>query len=118
MSRSTSRRTVEMAKSLRQDMTLPEIRLWQILRRKPEGLKFRRQHPIGPFVLDFYCASAKVGIEIDGKAHDMSGRPEADGRRDEILRERGISIVRIAASEVLTDAEGVAAAICAMCRPA
>lgn len=70
------------ARQLRRDMSLPERLLWRELRGKPAGLKFRRQHPVGPYVIDFYCASAKLGIEIDGIAHDMGERPERDMRRD------------------------------------
>ena len=51
-------------------MTLPEVLLWNLLRKAPDGVVFRRQHPIGRYVVDFYCARAKVCIEIDGFAHD------------------------------------------------
>jgi hypothetical protein len=49
-------------------MTLPEVVLWQCLRQRPEGLKFRRQHPTGPYVLDFFCSDARLAIEVDGEA--------------------------------------------------
>src|SRR5438874_3677081 len=63
-------RTLRRTRALRREMTLPEIVLWQALRRSLLGLRFRRQHPIGPYVLDFYCPSARLAIEIDGLAHD------------------------------------------------
>jgi len=69
----------DRARSLRRTMTAPERALWSLLRRKHLGLHFRRQHPIGPFVLDFYCASARLCVEIDGPAH--ADRGEADARR-------------------------------------
>ena len=103
------------ARRLRREMSLPEVLLWERLRRKPLGVKFRRQHPVGRFVIDFYCPSAKLGFEIDGAAHDMGDRPERDMRRDEFLRGQGIGIVRIAASEVLQSVEAVAESIVAHC---
>ncbi|MEJ1968138.1 MAG: DUF559 domain-containing protein [Rhizomicrobium sp.] len=59
--------TFKRARALRRKMTLPEILLWQQLRgRKLRGLSFRRQHPVGPYILDFFCASAALAIEVDG----------------------------------------------------
>lgn len=89
-------------------MSLPEILLWQILRRHPGGVKFRRQHPIGIYTLDFYCAEAKLAIEIDGIAHDMGERPAADKARDLWLKQKGIDILRLAAKDVLADASAAA----------
>lgn len=103
------------AKRLRRDLSLPEVKLWQILRNKPNGLKFRRQHPIGNFVLDFYCAQAKCGFEIDGKAHDMGDRPERDIARDAWISAQGIEVVRFPATDVLRSAEDVADSIVAHC---
>ncbi len=103
------------ARQLRRDMSLPERLLWRELRGKPLGIKFRRQHPIGAFVLDFYCPSARIGIEIDGIAHDMGDRPARDERRDALLREQGIEVLRIAASDVLESPADVAEAILARC---
>jgi very-short-patch-repair endonuclease len=68
--------TVLRARSLRREMTLPEGMLWQVLRQRPEGFKFRRQHPIGRCVVDFYCPAARLVIEVDGEAHSMGDRPE------------------------------------------
>jgi very-short-patch-repair endonuclease len=53
---------------LRRALTLPEVLLWQVLRSRPGGYRFRRQHPAGPYVLDFFCAAAGLCIEVDGKA--------------------------------------------------
>ena len=61
--RSTSKATVAKARLLRRHLTEPEARLWQTLRTRPDQLKFRKQHPIGPYVVDFYCAAAKLVIE-------------------------------------------------------
>ena len=115
MARATTRQTVRKAKALRRDMSLPEVMLWQILRTKPEGVKFRRQHPLGPYVLDFYCATAKLAIEIDGIAHDMGDRPARDEVRDAFLTSKGLRVVRIPASEVLKNVEEVAQMIVRFC---
>jgi very-short-patch-repair endonuclease len=63
--------TVIHARELRRGMTAPELKLWRELRLRPDGLKFRRQHPVGPYVLDFYCPAARVAIEVDGAVHSM-----------------------------------------------
>jgi very-short-patch-repair endonuclease len=64
-------KTFDRARALRRKMSLPEVVLWQALRRgQVAGLRFRRQHPIGPYILDFYCLSARLAIEVDGFAHD------------------------------------------------
>ncbi len=62
---------------------------------------FRRQHPIGSYVLDFYCAKARLAVEVDGIGHDMGDRPQRDIRRDARLRAQGVSIMRIPAGQVM-----------------
>lgn len=104
----TTRQIILKARELRKTMSEPEIMLWQQLRKKPLGIKFRRQHPIGSYILDFYCPSAKLGIEVDGMAHDMGNRPERDERRDWALSQEGVETIRISAQEVLDDPAGVA----------
>jgi very-short-patch-repair endonuclease len=95
------------AKALRRAMTLPEVLLWQVLRARRAGFKFRRQHPAAPYVLDFSCADAALCVEIDANAHDMGNNPARDERRDDWLEQQGISTLRINAEEVLRDAEPV-----------
>ena len=109
--RQTTRATVARARKLRRVMTPPEIRLWQVLRGKPGGLKFRHQHPVGPYVADFYCAARKLIVEVDGIAHSMGDNPEHDLRRDEWLRGKGYRILRIPAIELKDNLEGVVASI-------
>ena len=94
-------------------MSLPEALLWQRLRGSPSGVAFRKQHPIDPYVADFYCSRSKLVIEIDGQAHDRGDRPRRDERRDAFLQERGYRVLRIAADEVLKDPDGVASSIVA-----
>jgi very-short-patch-repair endonuclease len=60
--------TVRRAKRLRREMTPPEVYLWQHFRQQPDGIKIRRQHPFGPYIVDFFCAQAKLSIEVDGIA--------------------------------------------------
>jgi very-short-patch-repair endonuclease len=113
--RQTTKHTVAKARALRRAMTPPEIRLWQILRARPAGLKFRHQHPAGPYVLDFYCAAAKLVLEVDGVAHDMGDNPERDLRRDAWLQTRGYRVLRIPAVELKDNAEGVLRQILDIC---
>lgn len=109
------RKTVERARSLRRATTTPEVVLWQYLRSRPAGLRFRRQHPVGRFVLDFYCPSAKLAVEIDGMAHDMGDNPDRDTTRDAWLLANGIETLRIAASDVMTHFEAVTEYILMRC---
>ena len=95
------------ARELRRQMSLPEILLWRQLRRKQLGYRWRKQHPAGPYDLDFYCESAKLCVEIDGEAHERGERPIRDERRDRWLAARGIATIRIPATEVLSNMEGV-----------
>lgn len=111
------RPTVIKARALRRTMTLPEVLLWQALRARPNGLKFRRQHPVGPYILDFYCESARVGIELDGMAHDMGDNPNRDAARDAWLAGVGISVIRVAAREVLGSLDVVVKLVVDRCRP-
>lgn len=104
------------ARKLRRELTLPEVLLWREVRRRVTGVKFRRQHPVGPFVIDFYCASAKLGFEVDGSAHDMGDRPDRDAARTAFIAEQGIRLVRIPARDVLRSLVDVVEAIVALCR--
>ena len=97
-------------------MSLPEVLLWNLLRKSPDGVHFRRQERRGDFVLDFFCAKAKVCIEIDGIAHGMGDRAARDERRDAWLRGEGVEVMRIAATEVLRSPENIAEAIVRYCK--
>jgi very-short-patch-repair endonuclease len=66
-------------------------------------MRFRRQHPVGPYVLDFYCTASRLAVEIDGAGHDLPGQMHHDSRRDAWLASRGVRTLRIAASDVLDD---------------
>lgn len=108
-------RSLANARKQRRTMTLPEGMLWQRLKQRSLGVKFRNHHPIGDMVVDFYCARVRLVIEIDGIAHDMGDNPQADQRRDAWLRSEGYEIVRIPATEVLANADAVADALAQLC---
>ena len=110
------RKTVDNARDLRRIMSPPEVALWQWLRQRPDGLKFRRQHPTGPYVLDFYCASVGLAVEVDGSGHDNVQQIAHDERRDVWLRAQGIEVLRIKATDVLRNLENVTSHILNNCR--
>ena len=102
------------AKRLRREMSLPEVLLWQRLRTRPMGLKFRKQHDAGNYVLDFYCHEVRLIVEIDGIAHDMGDRPGRDSKRDAEFTAKGFRVVRIPAVDVLRDPDQAAESIAAI----
>ena len=99
--------SVHQARQLRKRMSPSEIRLWRILKLRPSGLQFRRQHPFGPFVLDFFCKAAGLAIEVDGMAHDFGDNPDRDQRRDSWMRMQGVETLRISVDDVRTNLDGV-----------
>lgn len=84
---------LERVKRLRREASISEELLWEQIRGRRLGFKFRRQHPMGPYVLDFYCAEARLCVEVDGEQH--AERKAADARRDAWLREIGVETIRI-----------------------
>ena len=109
-------RNVQRARRLRREMTLPEVLLWNLLRRSPDGVIFRRQHEIGDHVVDFYCAKAKLCIEVDGIVHDMGDAPERDPMRDARLRAMGLEVLRVPAADVLASPDDVADGLVRYCK--
>jgi very-short-patch-repair endonuclease len=91
-----SRSTLKnIARGLRHDQTDTERLMWSFLRAKRfEGFKFRRQHPVAAYVLDFYCGKFKLCIELDGGQHHTPEGIEKDQRRDEVLRGLGVTVLR------------------------
>jgi very-short-patch-repair endonuclease len=102
---------VYAARKLRRQMSLPEAILWRELRGEKLGFKVRRQHPLGPYVVDFYVREGALVIEVDGEAHNRGDRPARDHLRDEFLTRNGHRIVRFSAVDVMTNLEGVVRAI-------
>jgi very-short-patch-repair endonuclease len=94
------------ARQLRRNATDAEIRLWSRLRRKQlAGFRFRRQHPLGSYIVDFFCPEARLIVEVDGGQH---GEENAhDARRTEWLEARGYRVVRFWNNEVLSNTDGV-----------
>ena len=100
--------TRQRAQDLRKRMSPAEAVLWRCLRgQKLDDLKFRRQHPCGPYILDFYCDGAKLAVEIDGLAHGEEHQRTHDLRRDGWLRSQGVRTLRVEAKWVRTDLDGL-----------
>jgi very-short-patch-repair endonuclease len=88
---------LDRRRALRRNATDAEAALWSELRaRRLAGFKFRRQHPCGPFILDFYCAEARLAIELDGGQHWDAENAARDARRSRYLRRRGVRVLRFA----------------------
>jgi very-short-patch-repair endonuclease len=101
--------TLKRARRLRAELTPIETRLWVRLRSRVEGRPtFRRQHAEGPYVLDFYCAAAKLAVEADGGTHGVGDQPQRDARKDSWLQRQGISVLRISGQDIMADPDGVA----------
>lgn len=97
-------------------MSPTERRLWQVLRDRPGGFRFRKQCPQGPCALDFACLEVRFAIEVDGCAHDLGDRPQRDARRDLYLERLGFATTRVPAAEVFRNLEGVVMGIVDTCR--
>ena len=102
---------VNRARQLRREPTPPEYRLWQALRLRPAGLKFRRQHPFDRCTVDFFCPAVRLVVEVDGDGHSMGDNPERDARRDTWLRSQGLEVLRFDARDVMNDVCSVVQAI-------
>ncbi|MBI5290061.1 MAG: endonuclease domain-containing protein [Chloroflexi bacterium] len=94
-----------VAREMRRTPTAAEAALWQHLRGSKLGVKFRRQHAIGRFIADFYCAEVGLVIEVDGPIHESS--VEQDRARDEIFVEQGLHVLRFTNHQVLRRMEAV-----------
>jgi very-short-patch-repair endonuclease len=94
---------LSLAKRLRREMTLAERRLWRALRRSAaDGFHFRRQQVIQGYIVDFYCNTAKLAIEVDGGVHEDQGK--YDELRDGVLARNGVRVIRIS-NEAMYDVE-------------
>ncbi|WP_293455612.1 DUF559 domain-containing protein [Phenylobacterium sp.] len=108
----TATRIATRARALRKSMTEPEIMLWSRLKgRGTDRPVFRRQVAFGSFILDFYCPSATLAVEIDGATHWDEAAQAKDAARDAWLKRRGVEVLRVAASEVYRDLGRVADAV-------
>ena len=102
-----SRYGVGVARRLCRTQTEAEEILWSHLRNSQlDGAKFRRQHPIGRYIADFYCHSANLVLEIDGSTHSQSGQVEYDGVREEILNQGGLKVLRFTNEQIHINIQG------------
>ena len=106
---------VKRARSLRRQMSLPEVLLWEALRNRPSDLKFRRQFPTDRITTDFACLSHRLIVEVDGEGHSFGDQPRRDVARDALLRRDGFHVMRIAARDVLENMDAVVRWIVATC---
>ncbi len=84
-----------LRRKLRKNLTPAEARLWTYLQgKKLAGRKFRRQHSVGPYILDFFCAAEKLAVELDGQAHDGPIAAKHDAERTAYLAQYGIEVIR------------------------
>ncbi|HSQ65330.1 MAG TPA: endonuclease domain-containing protein [Polyangiaceae bacterium] len=97
---------IERARALRRRETPSEKKLWQMLRRNRQGAHFRRQHPVGPFYVDFICLTRGLVIEVDGAVHDPA-LAFADARRQAALEALGLRVLRFSAGDVERELGGV-----------
>jgi very-short-patch-repair endonuclease len=108
---------LERARELRQPQTPAERRLWECLRdSRLAGYKFRRQHPIDRFIVDFYCAASRLIVEVDGESH--VAQEEYDAARTEWLEAHGYRVIRFTNLEVHQQLEGVVTTILQACQAA
>ena len=99
-------------RQLRREASDAEAALWSHLRaHRFAGFKFRRQHPVGPFILDFFCAARSLAIELDGGQHFEDERQAYDARRTRYIAARGIRVVRFATDLIFRERDGVLRAI-------
>lgn len=104
--RYASKHMIGRARDLRCEATPPEQLLWLALRNgQIGGLKFRRQHPIGPYVADFYCHSAALVVEVDGMSHD--GKAAEDAAKTQYIESQGLRILRVTNEDVMRDLDAV-----------
>ena len=97
----------ERASSLRKQQTFTEEILWNYLRTKPFGFKFRRQHPFSIYILDFYCHQLKLVIEVDGSIHDVDEVKQNDEIRQQQLEKDGLTFLRFSNDEIRLKSEEV-----------
>ena len=99
---------LDLKRQLRSHMTGPETRLWSRLRaRQLQGLKFRRQHGIGPYIVDFYCPEQSLVIEVDGDSHADADQILKDQLRDRYFQSLGLHVIRYINDDILKNLDGV-----------
>ena len=102
-----ARKTLSRARALRRKLTDAEVLFWSRFRGDIHGIRFRRQHPIGPYIADFACVRARLVVEIDGATHSTDAERSHDARRDKFMRLRGWHVVRVSNGDVYGSLEEV-----------
>ncbi len=102
-----SKQQKSLRQKLRSNMPLPEKILWAKLRNQQLGVKFRRQHGIGRYIVDFYCAECALVIELDGDSHYQEGAQDYDKLRDEFMFAVGLRVLRFTNQQVTINLDGV-----------
>lgn len=111
-------RITAKARALRQNMTRAEVILWMHLRRRAlDGARFRRQHPIGPYIADFTCPAAKLIVEVDGATHSTPEELAYDARRTKYLEGEGWIVIRVSNSDIYNNIDGVWRTVAAQLAP-
>ncbi|HUO94180.1 MAG TPA: endonuclease domain-containing protein [Rhizomicrobium sp.] len=109
-----ARKTLSRARALRRKLTNAECLVWWRLRKDVYGIRFRRQHPIGPYIADFACVPARLIIEIDGGTHVSKAEAEYDRRRDRYLQSRGWFVLRLRNEDVYDGLDEAIERVCAV----
>jgi very-short-patch-repair endonuclease len=107
----SAKQTHQRAKTLRKQMSPPEALLWSRLRLRGEGPTFGRQHPIGPFIADFFCSTARLVVEVDGAYHFEDAQIAKDDAWSAYLRQRGYRVLRLPSNEIMRNVDEVAQGI-------
>lgn len=108
MHRDANPELFKFARSNRLYPTEAEALLWEALRDKKNGnFKFRRQHPIGPYILDFYCHASKLAIEIDGGYHNSKDQADYDKNRTVYLEQQGLKVIRFSNDQIVNNLDVV-----------
>jgi ATP-dependent DNA helicase RecQ len=109
-----SKHMIDRARELRRSETPPEDLLWLALRNgQLGGMKFRRQHPIGPYIVDFYCHATKLVVEVDGMSHD--DKMAQDAVKSKHIESQGLRLLRVTNEDVMHDLDAVTREIARLC---
>jgi very-short-patch-repair endonuclease len=109
-----ARKTLSRARTLRRKLTDAETMLWSRVRKDVHGVRFRRQHPIGPYIADFACVRARLVVEIDGATHSTDAERDYDARRDRYMRLRGWYVLRFRNGDIYDALGDVVERICSV----
>lgn len=107
MQNDTPQYVTDLARQFRKNQTEAEKVLWEAIRNGKLGVKFRRQHAFGRYIVDYYCHEKKLVLEIDGGIHNLPDVMEYDRIRQNEIESRGLRVIRVKNEEILSDLQGV-----------